>query len=164
MIRNILRGAVASLVAACALVLSLGAPGAAHAQNVPNYADQGGATWHVKGTLAVESGGAITAPGKAAVTANTGNSYAVTANQAAIAVTTDSLSTAAGSSQTITISDSQVTASSLIFVSRNGGTNTGGTPSIKAVPSSGAITVTIDNKHASAAFNGTFVLSLLAIG
>lgn len=44
------------IVAVCA---ALALAGAAAAQNVPNYTDQGGATTHVKGVLAIESGGVL---------------------------------------------------------------------------------------------------------
>lgn len=158
---NLLCLAVASIALSAA---------AAQAQNVPNYTEQGGVKTHVRGELDVESGGvlninagaALQYAGKGAATANVGNSYTVTLNQAAGVVTTDGLTTAAGSAQTVTINDSLVTASSIILHGRNGGTNSAGTPSIKAVPGAGTITFTIDNKHASAAFNGTFILSYVA--
>jgi hypothetical protein len=38
-------------------------PGAAFAQNVPNYSDQGGATMHIGGTLQIESTGAFKSNG-----------------------------------------------------------------------------------------------------
>lgn len=162
---------MSKIFGAAALALALLAGSAAEAQNTKNYVDQGGSKTHVAGTLSIESGGTLdlkagailTASGKAAVTANAGNSYAVTANQSAIVVTTDALTTAAASAQTITISDSLVTTSSIVLIGRNGGTSTAGTPSIKAVPTAGTITITIDNKHASAAFNGTFVISVVTL-
>lgn len=156
------RGAVMAVALAvmCAGLFAIG--GVARAQvNTLNYMEQGGAAWDVGGALKFASGGYATLD-KATASATSGNSYAVTSNHQAVIVTTDSLTTAAGSSRAITITDSQITASSGIQVSWIGGTNTGGTPIIKAVPGSGSVTVTLYNNHASAAFNGTFVVSVLA--
>lgn len=147
---------------AAAAVALLGAGAAVAQYSTRNYMKQGGAEWDVGGLLDVKAGGRLVVD-KAAVTANSGNSYTVTANQAAAVVTTDSLSTAAGASQTITINDSLATSGSEVLVTRNGGTNSAGTPVIKAVPGAGTITLTIQNAHASAAFNGTLVLGVLVV-
>ncbi|HEY1750383.1 MAG TPA: hypothetical protein VGG29_03920 [Caulobacteraceae bacterium] len=143
-----------------ALALALAIGGVALAANVLNYTAPGGSAWHVGGQLVYDAGGSMSAD-KGAATANSAGSYAVTINKMAGVVTTDSLSTAAGASQAITITDSQVTASSLVLVSRVGGTDTAGTPILKAVPGAGTITLTVANNHASAAFNGTFVVDFL---
>jgi hypothetical protein len=150
--------------AGIAVALSLAAAAgafAAQGANTLNYMEQGGAVWDVGGTLKFNPGGSFTSD-KATATANSGNSYAVTANAMSGVITTDSLSTAAGSSQTITISDSEVTTSSVVNVGLAGGTDTAGTPVIVATPGSGSITIKLYNKHASAAFSGTFVLDFLA--
>lgn len=151
-------------LAIAALVVAGGAVGgaAAYQANTLNFMQQGGAIWDIGGTLQVDPGGVLTAD-KGSVTANSGNSYAVTANNMGVLVTTDSLSTAAGSSRAITITDSKVTTSSLIDANWAGGTDTTGTPIIKAVPGSGSITLTILNNHASAAFNGTFIIHVLVL-
>lgn len=96
-------------------------------------------------------------------TANSGNSYAVAINKMVGVITTDGLTTAAGAARTITVTDSQVDAADMILISRNGGTSAGGTPVLKAVPGAGSFVITIDNKHASAAFDGTFVLAFLVV-
>ncbi|MDR3512635.1 MAG: hypothetical protein P4L73_13450 [Caulobacteraceae bacterium] len=157
--------APAAAAALLALAVASLAPAGAIAQNTPCYMTSQGARWEIGSgcTLDVASGGVITSSGKGAATANAGNSYAVTVNAMSGVVTTDSLSTAAAGSQAITVSDSAVNASSIVLVSRSGGTNSAGTPVIKAVPGSGSITITLDNKHASAAFNGTFVLTFLVL-
>ena len=116
----------------------------------------------LNGLLAFGSGGSVTAD-KSTLTANVGNSYAVTGNTMAGVLTTDSLTTAAAGSQAITITDSQVTTASAILVTRSGGTNSAGTPIIKAVPGTGSFVLTVENKHASSAFNGTFVFSYLIL-
>lgn len=87
----------------------------------------------------------------------------VTINKMAGKVTSQSLNTAAGGAATITVANSQVAAADLVLVSQNGGTSSAGTPVVKAVPGAGSFVITIDNKHASAAFNGTFVLSFLVL-
>ncbi len=151
-----------AIALACVCSLALGFGGFARAQvNTLNYMEQGGAAWDVGGALKFASGGYATLD-KGTVTANSGNSYAVTSNHQAVIVTTDSLTTAAGSSRAITITNSQITAASGIQAAWVGGTNTGGTPVIKAVPGAGTLTLTLYNNHASAAFNGTFVVSVLA--
>jgi hypothetical protein len=78
-------------------------------------------------------------------------------------VATDSLTTAAGAAQTVTINStlSKVTATSIVLVTMNGGTNTAGTPVFKAVPGANQIVITITNKHAADAFNGTFDLGFV---
>lgn len=161
--RNILLGAVA------ALALTAGAAGAQY-YATKNYEAQGGALWVVGGEQDIASGGLLDvkqggqlAVDKATPTANSGNSYTVTANSAAVVVTTDSLSTAAGSTRTITINNSLVTASSDVQATWTGGTNSAGTPIIKAVPGAGTLTLTLYNDNASAAFNGTFVVSVLVV-
>jgi hypothetical protein len=96
-------------------------------------------------------------------TANAGNSYIVTIDKMAGRVATDSLTTAAGAAQTVTINStlSKVTATSIVLVTMNGGTNTAGTPVFKAVPGANQIVITITNKHAADAFNGTFDLGFV---
>jgi fructoselysine-6-P-deglycase FrlB-like protein len=87
------------------------------------------------------------------------SSNAVTINAPAGAITTESLTTAAGSAQAITLTNSYVTTGDLIFVTRNGGTSTTGTLELNATAGSGTATITLTNRHASAAFNGTFILA-----
>jgi hypothetical protein len=78
-------------------------------------------------------------------------------------ITTEALTTAAGSAQALTITNTLCAATSIVLVTRSGGTSAAGTPIIKAVPGAGSFVITLDNKHASAAFDGTFVLSFLLI-
>lgn len=46
-------------IVSCFLALAVFSAAPALAQNVSNYADQGGSTWHVAGDLQVESGGSV---------------------------------------------------------------------------------------------------------
>lgn len=88
---------------------------------------------------------------------------AVTINAAAGVITTESLTTAAGSSQAITLTNSFIASTDMLFVHQNGGTSTTGTLEINSVPGSGSATITLTNRHASAAFNGTFILAFLVV-
>jgi hypothetical protein len=90
-------------------------------------------------------------------------SNAGTVSKMAGVITSEALTTAAGASQALTITNTLCASTSIILVTRSGGTSAGGTPIIKAVPGSGSFVITLDNKHASAAFDGTFILSYLLI-
>lgn len=91
------------------------------------------------------------------------SSNAGTVSKMAGVITTESLTTAAGASQALVITNTLVTTTSIVLVTRTGGTSAGGTPIIKAVPTANTITIALDNKHASAAFDGTFILSFLVL-
>ncbi len=79
-------------------------------------------------------------------------------------ITTESLSTAAAASQDLVITmTGLVAAGDLAFVQWAGGTNTAGTPLFKAVCTTNTVTITVYNKHASAAFSGTFILNLWVV-
>jgi len=90
------------------------------------------------------------------------SSNAGTANpdRLAMQVTTEALTTAAAASQALTINHGRAEAGDYVQVTWNGGTSAAGTPVIKAVATAGVITVTLYNKHASAAFDGTFILAI----
>jgi len=84
------------------------------------------------------------------------SSNAVTISKSAGVVTTESLTTAGGAKQTITVTNTLVTASSRIHVTLNGGTNTTRPVMIgQVVPGSGSFTVDIENLTAATALNGT---------
>lgn len=91
------------------------------------------------------------------------SSNAGTVNAACGVITTESLSTAAGSAQALTITNSYCAATDMILVSINGGTWTTGTVDMKAVPGAGSFVITLTNRHASAAFNGTFIIAFLIV-
>lgn len=111
----------------------------------------GGITFAAGGTLDADSG---------TVTLSTN---AGTVSKMAGVITTESLTTAAAAGQDLTITNTLCTTASILLVTRTGGTSATGTPIIKAVPGTGSFVITLDNKHASAAFNGTFILSFLLI-
>jgi hypothetical protein len=85
-------------------------------------------------------------------------SNAGTLNRLAGRITTEALTTAAAGSQALVLTNSLVAAGDMVHVQWSGGTSTGGTPIIKAVCTASTLTITLYNKHASAAFDGTFIL------
>ena len=90
-------------------------------------------------------------------------SNAVTINKRVCLVTTESLTTAAGAAQAITLTNSEIGSTDALLVTHNGGTDTNGSLEIKAVAGAGSATITLTNRHASAAFNGTFILGVMVI-
>lgn len=75
-------------------------------------------------------------------------------------VTSESLTTAAAGVYTLTLTDNQLHALAVMGATVNNGTNTTGTPAIGLViPAAGSAVIHVRNIHASAAFNGTVVIS-----
>jgi hypothetical protein len=101
------------------------------------------------------------------VVASTGtaSSGAVTLNAKAGRVTSESLTTAQNAIYTLTITNSEVSATSIVLATVANGTNTQGTPMVvRTQPSAGSLVVTVQNKHASSeALNGTLVVSFLIV-
>jgi len=119
------------------------------------------------GQITVKNGGKLRLEGGAALEVESGavtlSSNAGTLSKLAGKITTESLSTAAGAAATLTITNTKVAAGDIILLTRNGGTSANGTPVMRAVPGAGSFVITLDNKHASAAFNGTFIIGFLVI-
>lgn len=90
-------------------------------------------------------------------------SNAGTLSKMAGTITTEALTTAAAASQALTITNTLCAAADHVFLVRAGGTSAGGTPVMKVVPGVGSFVITLDNKHASAAFDGTFILKFLLL-
>lgn len=79
-------------------------------------------------------------------------------------ITSESLTTAAGATYTLTITDSVIAATDLVFASVALGTATTGTPVVTTVaPAAGSLVIIIQNIHALAALNGTIKVSFLAV-
>jgi hypothetical protein len=114
--------------------------------------------------LSVKDGG-LAFPAAGYINADSGtvtlSTNAGTVSKMAGVITTESLTTAAGSGQALTITNTLCATTSILLVTRTGGTSAAGTPVIKAVPGNGSFVITLDNKHAAAAFDGTFILSFL---
>lgn len=96
-------------------------------------------------------------------TATTG---AATLNNRFGKVTTEALTTAQNGVYTLTLTNSSIKATDLVFASVSNGTNTQGTPTVtRVVPSAGQVLILVSNLHASAqALNGTLVISFAALG
>lgn len=91
-------------------------------------------------------------------------SGAATLNKLSGTITTESLSTAAGGVYTLTLTDSVLLASDLVFVSVANGSNTQGSPvASTAIASTGNVIIKVQNAHASQAFNGTLKINFVAL-
>lgn len=95
----------------------------------------------------------------------TASSGAVTQNSLAGQITTESLTTAAAGEYTLTITNSLITANSVVIASVGNGTSTTGVPGIGGVtPAAGSLVITVTNLAAAAAFNGTLKINYAVIG
>lgn len=89
---------------------------------------------------------------------------AATLSKMAGKVTTEALTTAAQASYTLTLTNTAIAATDLLFVSVANGTNAAGRPVVNLVtPGAGSATILIGNEDAAAAFNGTLVISFLVV-
>lgn len=128
----------------------------------PNvYMKQGG------GELHVADDGRIRLDGEAVIEVETGavtlSTNAGTLSKMAGKITSEALTTAAGAAETFTITNTLVEATDIIIVTRNGGTSDEGTPEFTVNPGAGSFTIVLENRHASAAFDGTFIFGFLVI-
>ncbi len=99
--------------------------------------------------------------GTKTATATTG---AATLNKQSGVITSESLTTAAGGTYSLTITNSAIAATDMVFASVSYGTATTGTPVVTLCdPSAGSLLVVIQNIHASAALNGTIQIAFMAI-
>jgi len=87
---------------------------------------------------------------------------AVTASGGAGVITTSALTTAAGGTYVITWTNSLITATSMISLTVNGGTNTRYT-TFSVVPGAGSATLTINNIDLINALNGTILIGYLVV-
>lgn len=94
-------------------------------------------------------------------TTATSTSLAATASARNAVITTEALTTAAGASAAFVITNTQVAIGDIVHAQMIGGTNTAGALEIKCVAAAGSVTITLTNRHASAAFNGTFKLGVV---
>jgi hypothetical protein len=104
---------------------------------------------------------ALEADQPASATASAG---AATLNQATGQVTSESLTTAAGATYTLTLTNSDIAATSQLFATVGLGTSTAGQPTVASVVcAAGSATIVIQNIHATNAFNGTIVVGFLLV-
>ena len=122
--------------------LALAAFVALVAQPLPSFAQSTAVT---AGTATATSGAATLA-----------NNYGV--------ITSESLSTAAGATYTLTVTDTNIVATDLCMASDQYGTSTTGSPAVMTVtPGAGTLVIKVQNIHASAALNGTIVISFACL-
>lgn len=89
---------------------------------------------------------------------------AATLNKTSGKITTEALTTAAAAAYTLTLTNSAIEADDIVLASVANGTNTAGTPVVgRITPAAGSATIEISNEHASAAFDGTLVISYAVI-
>jgi hypothetical protein len=126
-----------------ASVISIPDPGAATANFLLNT-----------GANAMAAGSSITF----AKVNGTEAANAVTASGVAGLITTSALTTAGGSTYAITWTNTKITATSVIGLTIQGGTNTTQNITFSCVPGSGTATLTIFNNTAATALNGTIFI------
>lgn len=107
------------------------------------------------------SGGLKIGSGTKTATATAG---AATLSKCSGKITSEDLTTAAGASYTLTLTNTRIAAADTVFASVGYGTSTTGTPCVTRVtPAAGSVVIIVQNVHASAALNGTIVISFLAV-
>jgi len=91
----------------------------------------------------------------------TATAGAATLNNRFGIITTEALTTAQAATYTLTITNSQIAATDMVFVSIGYGTNSQGTAVVtKVTPAAGSLVIIVNNMHASAvAFNGTLKIA-----
>lgn len=94
----------------------------------------------------------------------TAASNAATARGRRVQITTEALTTAAAAAYTLTLTNAEVKADSMVLCTVKNGTNTQGVPVItKITPAAGTVAVIVQNNHASEALNGTLVIDFLVV-
>jgi hypothetical protein len=79
-------------------------------------------------------------------------------------ITSEALTTAAGVTYTLTLTNTEIEATDQVYVSVAKGTATTGTLTVADVkPAAGSVVIIIQNIHASAAVNGTIVISFFTV-
>lgn len=89
---------------------------------------------------------------------------AATLSKLAGVITSEALTTAAGATYTLTIANDKVVAGSVVVASLQNGTNSAGDPTIaKVTPGAGSLVITVTNRHASNALNGTIKVAFVVV-
>lgn len=111
------------------------------------------------GSLVIADGSISPDTGTATATAG-----AATLAKVAGKITSEALSTAAAATYTLTLTNTEIEATDLVFASVAYGTASAGTPAITRVtPAAGSVVIVVQNVHASAALNGTIVISFFTV-
>lgn len=98
------------------------------------------------------------------MTAATAAAGAVTVNSQLATITTEALTTAAAGDYTLTVTDSRIDSGCYVGVTVGNGTNTTAPAFAHSVAvTSGQVVIKVRNGHASAALNGTLVISIVVL-
>lgn len=112
------------------------------------------------GATTIPAGTRVSLQVELGVRAATATAGAATLNRAEGKITSEALTTAAGSSYTLTLTDSEIAANDIVLASVANGTNTQGEVVLgRVTPADGSCVITVWNRHASQALNGTLVIS-----
>ena len=94
----------------------------------------------------------------------TSTAGAATVNHHAGVITTEALTTAAAAAYSFTLTDSRITAASIVQLQLMGGTNTTRGLELRAIPGSGTATISIYNNNvAGTALNGTLIFGFVVV-
>lgn len=92
----------------------------------------------------------------------TATAGAATLNKASGVITTEALTTVAAATYVLTLTNSAIAATDMVFVSVWFGTSTTGVPTVASVkPGAGNVVITIQNIAAAAVFNGTLKIAFM---
>lgn len=79
-------------------------------------------------------------------------------------ITSEALTTAAAATYTLTLTNTEIAATSQVLVSVGNGTNSAGLPVLATVtPGAGSAVIVVRNAHAAAAFNGTIKITFVVL-
>jgi actin-like ATPase involved in cell morphogenesis len=93
----------------------------------------------------------------------TATAGAATLNAESGVVTSEAITTAAAASYTLTITNSKIKATDMVFASVAYGTSTTGEPAINRItPADGSLVIIVRNEAAAAALNGTIKVAFAA--
>lgn len=93
----------------------------------------------------------------------TATAGAATLSKGSGVITTEALTTVAGASYTLTLTNTTIAATDMVFASVALGTATTGSPAITSVkPGAGSVVIVVQNLHASAVFNGTLKIAFVS--
>jgi hypothetical protein len=92
----------------------------------------------------------------------TATAGAATLNAESGVITTEALTTAAASEYTLTLTNSKIAATDMVFASVQNGTNTTAQATITTItPASGSVVIKVKNTTAATALNGTLKISFV---
>lgn len=120
--------------------------------NAPSLAATGGDT-NIDLQLSAKGTGSVALGDSGTASATAG---AATLNTTRGVITSEALTTAAGADYTLTLTNSKVAATDIVFATVQQGTNTTEGLSVQRItPGSGSVVILVRNTHASSALNGT---------